>query len=50
MNAKSLWNHPALFDYQDRYIPTSRKNNDPSWVQSWHGWPLVMWDVYRSSY
>jgi hypothetical protein len=50
MNAKSLWNHPALFDYQDRYIPQSRKNNEPSWIQSWHRWPLVMWDVYRSNY
>jgi hypothetical protein len=47
MGAQTLWNHSALFDYQDRYIATSRSKNNPVWTISFHKWPLEMWDAYR---
>ncbi|MCB9889219.1 MAG: hypothetical protein H6836_06550 [Planctomycetes bacterium] len=50
MKARGLWNHEPFFDYMDRYIPTSRGNNDPSWMTSWEPWTLAMWDKYRKDY
>ena len=31
MNARGLWNHDALFDYQDRFMATE----PPGWQRSW---------------
>ncbi len=44
MAAEDLWNHNALFDYQDRYMEVE------------HNWRTItlftdeMWDTYRSAY
>jgi hypothetical protein len=45
MNAKTLWNHNALFDYQDRYMQTEGQYRcfQSSWVCS-------MWSTYRANY
>ena len=47
---KQKWNHDALFDYQDYYIQETRRLKKPGWHVSWSGFPLAMWDQYRSSY
>jgi len=44
MNAKQLWNHNALFDYQDRYVQTEVQDRfEDAWTGS-------MWDTYRANY
>ncbi len=48
--ARELWNHEALFDYQDRFLQTTRNNGSPRWIVSWSRFPLEMWDRYRSQY
>ncbi len=50
MGAKPLWNHDVLFDYQDRYLQTSRQLGLAGWQISWSDFPLDMWDAYRSNY
>jgi len=40
------WNHPALFDYTDRY--TSIESS--GWTKSWKPWVGDMWDVYRPQF
>jgi len=50
MGAKGLWNHDALFDYQDRYREVSRTSGQPGWTVSWSPFMLEMWDRYRASY
>lgn len=37
------WNHPALFEYQDRYMSTENGGNFRSWSQ----FAENMWDAYR---
>ena len=50
MNAKSLWNHDALFDYQDRYMQVSSSGGAyPGW-RSWDSFTEHMWDTYRANY
>jgi hypothetical protein len=44
MNAKFLWNHDALFDYQDRYMDTEAPHQ---WMRCWDGFTEDMWDAYR---
>lgn len=45
MGLVSAWNHPALFDYMDRYMAT-----EPSgWTRGWSGWCERMWDLHRAS-
>jgi len=44
MGAKTLWNHDALFDYQDRYMATEVEN------RSWSVFTGDMWDAYRANY
>jgi len=47
MNAKSLWNHHALFDYQDRYMTTETPHQ---WMRCWDSFTENMWDTYRADY
>jgi hypothetical protein len=35
------WNHPALFDYMDRYAQIE----PPGWTRSWSPWCGDMWDL-----
>lgn len=50
MEAKALWNHDALFDYQDRYMQvTSPAGAYPGW-RSWDAFTEQMWDAYRADY
>ncbi|HOO71364.1 MAG TPA: hypothetical protein PK926_06340 [Spirochaetota bacterium] len=50
MDAVGLWNHDALFDYQDRYMQVS------SSAGAYPGWRCTsdfvenMWDLYRAGY
>jgi len=44
MNAKTLWNHDALFDYQDRFMA-----NEVNY-RSWSVFTGDMWDAYRVNY
>jgi hypothetical protein len=46
MGLRDEWNHPALFDYTDRYtqIHTS------GWMRSWSPWVGGMWDLHRASF
>jgi len=48
--ARQLWNHEALFDYQDRYFDVTRKNDSPGWIVSWSEFPIRMWRTYRPKY
>ena len=50
MGARPLWNHDALFDYQDRYLQTARSLGQASWSIGWTKFPLDMWDAYRGNY
>ncbi|MCA8976177.1 MAG: hypothetical protein KDC98_15760 [Planctomycetes bacterium] len=40
------WNHPALFDYMDRFTV----QEPHGWTREWLPWTGRMWDQYRSSY
>lgn len=44
METRGLWNHEALFDYQDRYM-----NTDTGWRQA-SAFAANMWDAYRANY
>ncbi|HUW08378.1 MAG TPA: hypothetical protein VM537_01555 [Anaerolineae bacterium] len=46
MGMEVEWNHPAFFNYMDRYL-TSIAIHDEAWMQSWHPWPLAMWREHR---
>jgi len=46
MGAKKLWNHPALFDYTDRYVEIM--NGDSSQFAS--SFTKNMWSTYRNKY
>jgi len=59
MNAQTLWNHDALFDYQDRYMAITNGDPDPfgftvdGEVEGWRTWSSFtaeMWDTYRADY
>ena len=47
MDAKTLWAHDPLFDYQDRYMATEAPG---SWTRSWSDFAEEMWDTYRLEY
>jgi hypothetical protein len=47
MDAKDLWAHDALFDYQDRYMATELLG---TWTRCWDDFSEEMWDTYRASY
>lgn len=40
------WAHPALFDYQDRFMQTE----PAGWTRTWSSWVGTMWDTYRSQF
>lgn len=50
MGVVELWNHPALFDYQDRYLKMISAGDYPGWVLSWSPFPIEMWRRYRSRF
>lgn len=48
--ARTLWNHDALFDYQDRYMSVTASDGlNPGW-RSLDKFTENMWDTYRSRY
>ncbi len=50
MDVKDIWNHDALFDYQDRYmIITDDDGEYPGWRQT-SNFVENMWDNYRADY
>jgi hypothetical protein len=50
MDAKALWGHDALFDYQDRYMQvTAADGAYPGW-RAWDAFSEAMWDTYRADY
>ena len=40
------WNHPAYFDYMDRFMQTETPGQ---WTRCWDAWQEQMWDSYRAS-
>jgi hypothetical protein len=50
MDAKPLWNHDELFDYQDRYLRENTKRGIDDWRLSWRPFYLDMWREYRPRY
>ncbi|MBL8751860.1 MAG: hypothetical protein JNK15_01060 [Planctomycetes bacterium] len=46
MGLVTTWNHPAYFDYMDRFMQTEAVGQ---WTRSWDTWQASMWDTYRSS-
>lgn len=47
MGLQDAWNHPALFDYMDRYMQIDHTD---AWHRAWIGWQASMWDAYRANY
>ncbi|MEM7231297.1 MAG: Ig-like domain-containing protein [Planctomycetota bacterium] len=48
MDAQDLWNHDALFDYQDRYM---FRVEGPGYPRTWRSeFTSSMWDTYRSQF
>jgi hypothetical protein len=47
MGLREAWDHPALFDYVDRYAQIEAKG---AWTRSWSPFVERMWDRHRSSY
>lgn len=51
MDAKSIWNHDAYFDYTDRYMQfTSSTGEYAGWWRSLSVFTANMWDAYRNDY
>ncbi len=51
MDAKSDWNHNALFDYMDRYMQKHADlGNTGTWYRQWNRFTEDMWDTYRANY
>lgn len=51
MDAKSIWNHDAYFDYTDRYMQlTSSTGEYAGWWRSLSDFTANMWDAYRKDY
>ena len=51
MNLRTAWNHPAYFDYVDRYmaVPLNPPNFE-AWHRGWEPWQAAMWDLYRTNF
>ncbi|GAB4158594.1 MAG: hypothetical protein Fur0037_26080 [Planctomycetota bacterium] len=46
MGLQQAWNHPAWFDYMDRFAA-----REPSgWTRAWKPWHGAMWDAYRGQF
>jgi len=43
MGLRPAWNHPAFFDYMDRYMQTE----PAGWEQAWVPWHATAWNTYR---
>ena len=51
MQAKSLWNHNALFDYMDRYMQVEKqRGNAGTYLRQWDRFTEDMWDTYRPGF
>jgi hypothetical protein len=50
MGAKTLWNHDALFDYQERFEAENLRRGITDWRLSWSRFPYDMWNAYRDDY
>jgi hypothetical protein len=46
MELRDDWNHPALFDYTDRFAAIE----PAGWTRSYSGWVERMWDTYRPQF
>ncbi len=46
MGLAAAWNHPALFDYTDRYLSIEPS---PRWTRAWEPWQDEMWRALRAS-
>ncbi|HUW19298.1 MAG TPA: LamG-like jellyroll fold domain-containing protein, partial [Sedimentisphaerales bacterium] len=54
-SAKTLWNHKALFDYQDRYMDVEAQLSGDGhgvggWKRQYSRFAEEMWDTYRAGY
>ena len=47
MGLKEAWNHPAHFDYMDRFMQAEYSE---AWHRSWFPWHAAMWDSYRANF
>jgi hypothetical protein len=47
IDVRGLWNHPALFDYQDLYMAEQPSGH---WKRSWSDFAGTMWDALRANY
>jgi len=47
MNLDVAWNHPAFFDYVDRYTVQEPVG---TWTRAWTPWHEVMWDSFRNQF
>lgn len=47
LGLRDAWNHPAFFDYMDRYM---KAPHTEAWHRAWVGWQAAMWDAYRANY
>jgi hypothetical protein len=47
MGLREAWNHPAHFDYMDRYMQVQHTDG---WHRAWFAWHAAMWDAYRSNF
>ena len=47
MGLRDAWDHPALFDYVDRYMQVETKGN---WMRGWNPFCERMWDRYRADF
>lgn len=47
LGLREAWNHPAFFDYMDRYMQTPVAE---AWQRAWVGWHASMWDALRKDF
>ncbi|MFT7535782.1 MAG: hypothetical protein ACI85K_001735 [Hyphomicrobiaceae bacterium] len=47
MGLRDAWDHPALFDYVDRYMQIETQGN---WMRGWNPFCEQMWDRYRADF
>lgn len=47
MGLQKEWNHPAWFDYVDRYM---KVEHSEAWHRAWIPWHAQMWDKYREQF
>jgi len=47
MGLRDAWDHPALFDYVDRYMQIEVKGE---WMRGWNPFCERMWDRYRGQF